>query len=172
MVVSLDGLMESPTRDLDWVAIDDDFNRYVAGMLNSIDGILLGRVTYEGFVTYWPSSTDAEAPAMNSLPKFVFSKTLETVEWNNSRLIRGDVAQEVTRLKQQPGKDLALFGSATLASAFMRLGLIDEYRLLVNPVVLGKGSPMFRDVTERTKLKLLTAQTLRSGVVLLTYEPT
>ncbi len=171
MMVSLDGFMEGPNRELDWHVVDDDFNRYVADMLGSIDAILLGRVTYQLFVDYWPSSTDAEAPAMNDLPKIVFSRTLKKVEWKNSRLVKENVAEEIARLKQQPGKDLALFGSADLASTFMRLGLIDEVRIFVNPVVLGGGNPMFKDVKDRTALKLLKTETLSSGVVLLYYQP-
>ena len=171
MLVSLDGFMEGPNRELDWHVADDDFNRYVADMLGSIDAILLGRVTYQLFADYWPSATDAEAGVMNKLPKVVFSKTLDKVEWNNSRLVKASLAEEVARLKQQPGKDLALFGSADLASSFMRLGLIDEYRILVNPVVLGAGNPMFKDVKGRPALKLLKTETLRSGVVILSYRP-
>lgn len=108
---------------------------------------------------------------MNALPKFVFSRTLEQVDWENSRLVKGDIAAEGARLKEQPGKDLALFGSANLASTFMRLGLIDEYRILLNPVVLGAGHPMFEGVRERTSLKLTATRTLREGVVVLSYQP-
>lgn len=171
MMASLDGFMEGPNRELDWHVVDEDFNRYVAGMLDSIDTILLGRVTYQLFADYWPSASDPEAPAMNELAKIVFSRTLENVEWKNSRLARGSVAEEVARLKQQPGKDIALFGSADLASTFLRLGLIDEYRILVNPIVLGEGKPMFKDVRDRTSLKLSTTKTLGSGVVILSYHP-
>lgn len=171
MMVSLDGFMEGPHGELDWHVTDDDFNRYVMEMLGSIDAILLGRVTYQLFADYWPDAKDAEAPAMSELPKIVFSKTLDKVEWENSRLAKGDVAEEVSKLKRQPGKDLALFGSADLASTFLRLGLIDEYRFLVNPVVLGRGNPTFKNVEDRISLKLLKTQTLGSGVVILDYEP-
>ena len=170
MMVSLDGFVEGPNGELDWHVADEDFNRYVAEMLASIDGILLGRSTYQLFADYWANATDPEAAGMNALPKIVFSRTLKKVDWSNSRLAR-DVAEEVARLKQQPGKDLAIFGSANLASTFMRLGLVDEYRILVNPVVLGAGRPMFRDVADRTRLRLSKTQTLREGVVLLHYEP-
>ena len=172
MMVSLDGFMEGPNRELDWHVADEDFNRYVADMLNSIDAILLGRVTYQLFADYWPTSTDREAPAMNELPKIVFSRTLEKLEWRNSRLVRENVAEEVAKLKRQPGKDIALFGSADLASTFMRLGLIDEYRILVNPIVLGAGNPMFKNVKDRTTVKLQKTETFGSGVVVLNYQPT
>lgn len=173
MLVSLDGCFEGPKGawDLDWFVVDEDFNRYVADMLKSIDAILLGRVTYQGFAGYWPTSTDAEARKMNELPKIVFSRTLEKVEWNNSRLVKDNFAEEITRLKQQPGKDLALFGSGNLASTLMRLGLIDECRIFVNPVVLGGGKRLFEGVKDRIKLKLLKTETLSSGVVVLYYRP-
>ncbi|MFN2386858.1 MAG: dihydrofolate reductase family protein [Thermoanaerobaculia bacterium] len=163
MMVTLEGFMEGPNRELDWHVADEDFARYVAEMQASIDAILLGRVTYEMFAGYWPSPTEPEAPAMNELPKFVFSRTLERADWNDSRLVRGDVAEEVRRLRAQSGKDLALFGSANLASTFMRLGLIDEYRILVNPVVLGDGHPMFQGVRDGMSFELATSRTLRSG---------
>jgi dihydrofolate reductase len=123
------------------------------------------------FADYWPSSTDAEASAMNDLPKVVFSRTLTKVDWKNSRLVKDDVGEEIARLKRQPGKDLALFGSADLASTFIWLGLIDEYRIMINPVVLGAGNPTFKNVRGRVPLELTKAEPLRSGVVNLYYEP-
>ena len=171
MLVSLDGFMEGPNRELDWHVTDEVFNRYVADMLNSIDTILLGRVTYQLFAEYWPTATDSEAPAMNELSKIVFSRTLKTVDWKNSRLAKGNIAEEIATLKRQPGKDIALFGSADLASTLMRLGLIDEYRILVNPIVLGDGKPMFKNVRDRTTVKLQKTETFRSGVVVLNYQP-
>ena len=139
---------------MDWHVTDEEFGQYVADMGKSIDTILFGRVTYQMMAEYWPSSTDPEAPMMNDLPKVVFSKTLDKVEWKNSRLAKGNVEEEIARLKEQPGRDIALFGSADLASTLMRLRLIDEYRIFVNPVVLGRGNPMFKNV-DRTSLKLL-----------------
>lgn len=173
MSVTLDGFMEGPNRELNDTAevVDEDFDRYATEMLNSIDAILLGRVTYQLFTDYWPSATGPDADKLNELPKIVFSRTLEKVEWNNSRLIKENVAQEVEGLKQQPGKDLALFGSADLASTFIRLGLIDVYRIFVTPVVLGRGSPMFKEIQDRIDLKLLKATTWGSGVVALYYQP-
>lgn len=170
MMMSLDGYMEGPNRELDWHVTDEEFAQYVAAMGKSIDTILFGRVTYQMMAEYWPSSKEPEAPMMNDLPKIVFSRTLGTVEWKNSRLVKGNIAEEVAKLKQQAGKDLALIGSANLASTFTRLGLIDEYRIFVNPIVLGRGNPMFKDV-DRMALRLLKAQTFRSGNVLLYYQP-
>ena len=165
MSVTLDGFMEGPNRELNDTAevVDEDFDRYATEMLNSIDAILLGRVTYQLFADYWPSATGPDAHKLNELPKIVLSRTLEKVKEN--------VAQEVEGLKQQPGKDLALFGSADLASTFIRLGLIDVYRIFVTPVVLGRGSPMLKAIQDRIDLKLLKATTWGSGVLALYYQP-
>jgi dihydrofolate reductase len=173
MNVTLDGFMEGPNRELDFTAgfEDQDFDRYASDMLKSIDAVLLGRRTYELFADHWPSATGPDADRLNELPKIVFSRTLEEVDWNNSRLVADNVAEEVAKLKREPGKDLALFGSADLAATFMRLGLIDEYRILVTPVVLGSGTPMFKDVNERIALKLLNATTWSSGMLALYYQP-
>ena len=173
MSVTLDGFMEGPNRELDSTAqfVDEDFDHYATNMLKSIDVILLGRRTYQLFASYWPTTTGPDADRLNALPKVVFSRTLEKVEWNNSRLVKENVAEEIGRLKQQPGKDLALFGSADLASAFIRLGLIDEYRILVTPVVLGRGPPMFKDIKDRVSLKLSKATTWSSGIEALYYRP-
>src|SRR5262245_30468121 len=148
MSVTLDGFMEGPNRELDSTAqfVDEDFDRYATEMLTSIDAILVGRVTYQLFADYWPSATGPDADRLNELPKVVFSRTLKKLEWNNSRLARENAAEEVVRLKQQPGKGLALFGSADLASTSMQLGLIDEYRFFATPVVLAGGRPMFQHI--------------------------
>jgi dihydrofolate reductase len=170
MMVSLDGFMEGPSGDLSWHVIDDDFNQYGAKTLASVDAILLGRRTYELFASYWPAADEPEAPALNALPKIVFSKTLKSVDWNNSRLADENIEQEIAELKRQPGKDLALFGSAQLGSELMQLGLIDEIRLLLAPVVLGAGTPMFKDIRQQPNLKLTKTETFGSGVVLLYYD--
>jgi dihydrofolate reductase len=172
MNVTLDGFMEGPNRELNHTAqvVDADFDRYVTEMLKSIDVILLGRRTYQTLAAYWPSATGPDADRLNELPKVVFSKTLEKVEWNNSRLVRENIAEEVGRLKRQPGKDLALFASANLASTLIRLGMIDEYRILVTPFVLGGGTPMFKGISDGIALKLLKATTWSSGIVALYYQ--
>jgi dihydrofolate reductase len=171
--VTLDGFMEGPNRELTDTAefADPDFDRYASEMLQSIDAILLGRRTYQLFADYWPSATGPDADRLNELPKVVFSRTLEKVEWKNSRLVKENVTGEVARLKQQPGKDLALFGSADLASTLTRDRLIDEYRILVSPVALGGGKPMFKDIRDRIPLKLVKATTWSSGMVALYYQP-
>ena len=171
MMTSLDGYMEGPNQDLSWHMVDDDFQGYVNEMLASIGGIILGRVTYEFFAQYWPTAAEPETRMMNELPKYVFSRTLDRVTWNNSRLVKGEMEDEVIKLKQQPGKDLAMFGSANLASSFIRLGLIDEYRMFIAPVVLGDGGPTFKFIDKRFNLKLAGARPLASGVVILSYTP-
>jgi dihydrofolate reductase len=172
MNVTLDGFMEDPHRELDHTAqfVDEDFDCYGADMLKSIDAILLGRMTYQLFVDYWPSATGQDAYRLNELPKIVFSRTLEKVRWKNTRLVKENVAEEVARLKELPGKDLALLGSANLASTLIRFGLINEYRIFVTPVVLGDGTSMFKDIKDRIALKLLKATTLSSGIVALHYQ--
>lgn len=170
--VSLDGSFEGPNKELDWFVLDDELEKYMDDFLNTVDTILFGRVAYQLLANYWPSSTDNLAPKMNNLPKIVFSKTLEKVEWNNSRLIKENINEEILKIKQQPGKDLVLFGGADIASAFLELGLIDEYQIIVNPVVLSNGKPFFKDIKNKFNLKLLKTKTFSCGNVILNYRPT
>ena len=172
MMVSLDGFIEGPNKELDWHAWDDEMEKYADDLLSTVGAILLGRVAYQLFADYWPSAKDSITPKMNNLPKIVFSKTLEKVEWKNSRLVKYNIAEEIQKLKQQPGKDLVLFGGAGIASTFIKLGLIDEYRIIVNPVVLGRGNPLFNGLKDKLNLKLLKTKTYSSGNVILCYQPT
>jgi dihydrofolate reductase len=171
MMVSLDGFFEGPNKELDWHVWDDEMERFGSEMLNSIDAILLGRVTYQLFADYWPTAKDSITSKMNSLPKIVFSRTLKKAEWQNTRIVRENIAEEVLKLKQQPGKDLAIFGSSNLALTLMQTGLIDEYRIVVNPVVLGSGIPLFKGIDKKFILKLIKAKTFGSGNVMLCYRP-
>ncbi len=183
-MVTLDGFFEGPNQDISWHNVDDEFNEFAINQLNEVDTLLFGRVTYEGMASYWPtafaiSNDPIIAGLMNSLPKIVFSKTLDKAEWNNSRLVKDAqrVAEEVSKLKGQPGRDIAIFGSSdlavTLADAAQSSGsgLIDEYRIMVNPVFLGEGRPLLKGIKEKLNLKLLKARTFKSGNVLLYYEP-
>jgi len=172
MMASLDGFIEGPNKELDWHAWDDEMEKYADDLLSTVDAILLGRVAYELFADYWPSAKDSITPKMINLPKIVFSKTLEKVEWKNSRLVKENIAEEMSKMKQQPGKDLVLFGGAGIASTFIKLGLIDEYRIIVNPVVLGRGNPLFKGLKDKLNLKLLKTKTYSSGNVILYYQPT
>jgi dihydrofolate reductase len=172
MMLSLDGFIEGPNRELDWHVWDEEMEKYMYDdVLNKVDAILLGRVAYQLLADYWPSATDSIAPKMNNLPKIVFSKTLQKVEWNNSRLVKENIADEVSKIKQQPGKDLVLFAGADIASTFIQLDLIDEYRIIVNPVVLGSGKPLFKDINDKLNLKLLKTKTFSCGNIILYYQP-
>ncbi len=136
------------------------------------DALLLGRVTYQGFATAWPSRTGEFADKFNTMPKYVVSTTLGELEWNNSRLIKSDIAEEVSRLKQQPGGDIVVHGSAQLVDTLMEHDLVDEYRLMVFPVILGSGKRLFRDGADRSALRLVEAKPVGSdGVLILTYRP-
>jgi len=173
-MVTLDGFFEGPKPwDIGWHGLGwgEELERLSIEQTSAADALLFGRVTYEGMAAHWPSAKGAVAAIMNAIPKIVFSKTLERADWSNTRLVRESAEREVARLKQQAGKDLLLFGSANLADSLTRSGLIDEYRLGVNPVVLGGGSPLFKPAPESLKLKLLDARALKSGCVLLRYEP-
>jgi len=170
-LASVDGFFEGPNKELDWHVADDEFFAYARDMLQKADVLLFGAVTYKLMVAYWPTAPPDEiADKMNNLPKIVFSKTLKKVEWKNSRLVSGSIQEEVSKLKQQPGKDIVVLGSAKLASPLLQAGLVDEYRVIVNPVLLGKGNPLFTGITERIRLKLLAAKVLGSGVVILSYQ--
>ncbi|MFZ0895129.1 MAG: dihydrofolate reductase family protein, partial [Candidatus Nitrosopolaris sp.] len=179
-MVTLDGFFEGPNKELDWHIVDEEFNEYAIDLLSNVDAILFGRLTYQLMADYWPaaatnpstSKSDLEiADKMNNLPKIIFSKTLQRVEWNNSRLVKENIAEEILKMKQQPGKDMVIFGSGSIVSSFMQLGLIDEYRIIVNPVVLGNGKPLFKGVNDKHNLKLLKTRVFSSGIVILFYEP-
>ena len=170
-LMSLDGFFETENHELNFFVIDEEFLAYAREMLHSVDTILFGRLTYEHMAAYWPSAPKDEiADQMNDLSKIVFSKTLAKAEWNNSRVVNGDIADQVAKLKQQPGKDMVILGSAKLASYLLERGLVDEYRVIINPVLLGRGNPMFRGITQRLTLKLGSTRLLGSGVVILYYQ--
>jgi len=171
--LTLDGVMEASEQWQPHYVSDDVAEEITAG-IHAAEVSLLGRVTYEMFAAYWPFQTHNEfgiADKLNSERKFVVSSTLEKVEWNNSTLIKGNVAEEIRKLKQQPGGDIRVVGSATLVQSLMKAGLIDEFRLMVHPLVLGRGKRLFNDGMETTGLKLVEAKTFSSGVVLLRYQP-
>ena len=173
-MVTLDGFFEGPKPwDIDWheYAWGEELERLSIEQTGSADMLLFGRVTYEGMAGYWPSATGATADIMNSIPKAVFSRTLTKAGWNNTRLVKDDAAAEITRLKGQSGKDLFIFGSAALSSSLMQHGLIDEYRLGITPIVLGSGSPLFKPSPQRLRMKLLEARPLKTGCLIVRYEP-
>jgi dihydrofolate reductase len=171
--VSLDGVMEDPRWTFRFMS--EERENFKFDELSASDALLLGRVTYEGFAVAWPRMTEQAgecADMMNGYPKHVVSTTLEEpLEWNNSTLIKGDVAEEVTKLKQQPGKDILIFGSGDLVNTLMQYDLIDEYRLMIFPVVVGSGKRLFEDESDTKVLRLADTKTLGSGVVVLSYRP-
>jgi dihydrofolate reductase len=175
-LVTLDAYFEGPKREIDWHNVDAEFNEYAVDMLNSVDMLLFGRVTYELMAGYWPTPDAIKndplvAEKMNNLTKIVFSRTLEKAEWNNTRLVKDNIEEEIKKMKKQQGKDIALLGSGSIMSRFAQHGLIDEYRIMVNPIVLGSGNPLFKGIENRLHLKLLKTRTFRNGNVLLYYEP-
>ena len=172
--VTLDGVMEGSEN---WQPpyVSDDFGKEIVAPILEADAFLLGRVTYEAFAGYWPLQTNDEfgiADKLNSAPKYVVSSTLKKAGWNNSTLIKGNVVEEVAKLKQQPGPDgsIEIFGSATLVRSLLQAGLVDECRLFVHPIALGSGKRLF-SAGNNTLLKLIEAKTFSSGVVLLRYQP-
>jgi dihydrofolate reductase len=176
--VSLDGIMEDPGGAEGYEHAGWHFRSWAPEMgaikkaeLFASDGLLLGRVTYEGFAAAWPTVKDDEgfADRMNGLPKYVVSSTLDTLEWNNSHLLKGDLIEEVTKLKQQPGNDLLIGGSATLVQELARHNLIDLYRLAVHPVSLGTGKRLFGNV--HVNLEFVEQRPTPNGVIFLSYRP-
>jgi dihydrofolate reductase len=166
--VSLDGVMEEPGWTFPYW--NDEIANFKGEETSAGDALLLGRVTYQGFAAAWPESKDEGADYFNSVRKYVVSTTLDKAEWNNSTLIKDNIVEEITKLKQQDGKDIVVHGSGTLVQTLMAHDLVDSYRLLVYPVVLGKGKRLFQEGTTAT-LKLVETQSFRSGVAALVYEP-
>jgi len=180
MWVTLDGFIAGPNDDMSWIIVDDAMGAYEDAMVSGADTLVLGRVTYQSFAGAWPHVPDNPAASegekeyarkVNSLHKIVFSKTLETVEWNNSTLLHEINPDDIVALKNEVGKDIVIYGSASIVQALTTLGLIDEYQLLVHPVVLGGGKRLFKEGSDRTALRLVETKTFDSGVVLLTYQP-
>jgi len=169
-MVTVDGYFEGPDQDMSWFVFEV-VDRYILETRLSADTLLYGRVTYQMMAGYWPSAEGPGADFINTVPKIVCSRTLDKAEWSNTTLVKENVPDEISKLKQQRGKDIVLFGSANLAATLTAHGLIDEYRLAVNPVVLGRGTPLFKDSPDRLDLKLLGTRPLESGVVILHYAP-
>jgi dihydrofolate reductase len=167
--VSLDGVMEEPRWTFKYW--NDEISEFKGEESAASDALLLGRVTYQGFAAAWPQSEDEGADYFNNVRKYVVSETLEDpLEWNNSTLIKDNIVEQISDLKQQDGNDIAVHGSATLAQTLMQHDLVDRYRLLVYPVVLGQGKRLFKDGITAT-LRLLESRSFSSGVVALVYEP-
>jgi len=171
LFVSLDGVVESPEK-WSFPFWSEETQKFKLDETRASDALLLGRVTYEGFAAAWPGRKDPDgfADQFNSMPKFVASRTLRKLAWNNSHLIKGDLAAEVSKLKQQPGRDIVIHGSPGLIRSLLPHSLIDEFRLLVYPLVLGRGKRLF-DEGSQASLRLVESTTFSKGVVKLVYRP-
>jgi dihydrofolate reductase len=180
--LTLDGVMQDPggvgeIESGGWNIpyMNEEFGQYKFNELAASDALLLGRVTYEGFAAAWPEESHVEtegefAVMMNSYPKYVVSTTLDKAQWNNSHLIKTNVKEEISKLKQQPGKDILIFGSGNLVQSLMDYGLIDEYHLQIHPVILGHGKRLFQE-GNNVKLSLVDSKVTGPGIVILTYQP-
>lgn len=177
-LVSLDGYLAGPDGDLSWFGVGPEFFAYVHKMMPTLGMLLFGRVTYEMMVGHWTKPEvvrdDAVvAPFMNELPKLVASRTLKEASWGrwNNATVTADPVEAVRALKAQVGKDMAIYGSGGLVSALAEAGLIDEYRLMMNPVILGQGIPMFRRIQKRIPLELVASEVFDKKMTMLTYRP-
>ncbi len=176
-MISLDGFFEGAQKwEIDWHTVGEEFNVFAIAALKNAQALIFGGVTYQGMAAYWPTPEGMKddpdvAGLMNSLPKIVFSRTLEKADWSNTRQVKGDAVEEISRLKSQPGKDLLIFGSADLASTLIQHGLVDEYRIFVNPILLGQGTPLFKGLKSRLPLRLVDSKVFKNGLVLLVYQP-
>lgn len=175
--VSLDGFFVDARGDMSWAHKQDpEWKEFAAGNASGGGTLLFGRVTYEMMARFWPTpaamqSAPVVARAMNELPKVVFSRTLKNVSWENTTLVKGDLAAEVRKLKGQPGPGLAILGSGSLVSQLTQAGLIDELQIVVNPIVLGKGRTLFEGVEQKHALRLFKTRAFGNGNVVLYYEP-
>jgi dihydrofolate reductase len=176
---SLDGYFVDANGDMSFAhnkSQDPEWDAFVAGNASGEGTLVFGRITYDMMASFWPTpyaakSMPAVAEGMNRLPKIVFSRTLQDVSWNNTKLVKGDLAGEMRSMKKEPGPDMTILGSGSIVSQLAQQGLIDEYQIVVNPVVLGGGRTLFEGVTDRVRLKLTKSRTFKNGAVLLYYEP-
>ena len=177
LMTSLDGLIEAEDKSLEWTVESLDFNAYCDEMLDGADTLIFGRVSYEMMLAYWPAAESQPkdewerrfARKMNTSTKLVLSRTLKQAEWKNTRVVGDGVRDEVRATKERARGDCFVFGGARVIASLRQLGLIDEYRLVVHPVVLGGGTPLFVDVTEHFRLQPLGSRRFESGVTILSY---
>ena len=176
--ITVDGYFAGANGDLSWAKDNRDleFRKFVEANASAGGALLFGRVTYELMARYWPTPLAMQndpvvAERMNSLPKFVFSRTLESTSWNNTKLLKGGLADEIRRMKREPGEGMVILGSGSIVSQLAQDGLIDEYQVVLNPVALGSGRTMFDGIKGKLMLKLTKTHTFGNGNVLLCYEP-
>ena len=175
-MITLDGFFEGPNHEIDWHKLDPVFQDFSSDQLSSMSTIIFGRKTYELMASYWPTTQAIAndsiiAEKMNSKPKIVFSKSLQKAEWHNTRLIKGNLSEEIIKLKEEPGNDMIIFGSSKLSASLLDLELIDEIRVIINPVILGQGHALFANVHKKINLELLASKIFESGNILLCYQP-
>jgi dihydrofolate reductase len=171
LFISLDGVTESPDQ-WQFDHFDEDMAAGLGAQLETQDAVLLGRVTYQEWADYWPTATDEPfASYINNAPKYVVSTTLDKVEWQNSTLLKGDLAQALSELKQQPGKNIGVAGSPTLVRSLLQEDLLDELILMIHPVVVGRGKRLFSEGADLKRLQLVEAKPTRTGVLIATYQP-
>ena len=175
--VTLDGYFTDSKNDMSWAHKDDpEWNAFVADNASGEAVLVFGRVTYEMMASWWPTpqalqSMPVVAERMNSLQKVVFSRTLDRAPWNNTRLVKNDLASSIRQMKREPGNDLVILGSGSIVAQLAQEGLIDEYQIALNPIALGAGRTMFDGIRERLRLKLTQTRTFANGNVFLRYEP-
>jgi dihydrofolate reductase len=177
--VSLDGVVEAPGGGEDYkhagwtfgIARGEEGDKFKLDETLNSEALLLGRVTYQGFAAAWPARNDAFAAKLNSMPKYVVSSTLEKAEWNNTTVLRGDVVEEVSKLRQALSGDIVVHGSPQLVQTLMEHDLVDELRLMVFPVVLGTGKRLFGETSDKKNLRLVDSKTVGAGVTILVYQP-
>lgn len=179
-MVSVDGYFEGPGHDITWHTVDGEFNDFAVEQLCRTDLLLFGRRTYELMASYWPQYTPTPSTPenartvgrlMNSIPKLVASRTMTAATWEGTRVVGEEIAEVLRGMKQEPGEEIAIFGSANLAATLMQHGLIDEYRIMVSPTLLGNGVPLFPATNERRVLRLVHSRTFDNGNVLNYYRP-
>jgi dihydrofolate reductase len=172
--MSVDGYIAGPNGEMDWMVWnwDNEIKRYVGELTEPVDCIVLGRKLAEGFIPHWAANPEQEgAHKFNNTKKVVFTKTLEKSEWDNTILAKGELADEITKLKKQDGQDIIAYGGANFVSALIKHGLIDEFQLFINPAALGSGLPIFKELEKRQNLQLVNSKAFDCGIVVLTYEP-
>ena len=180
MQISVDGFVGGPNGELDWMIWDwdDELKRYVTELTEPIDLIIMGRKLAEGFIPYWANAVKGNevedhvsAMKMNDTSKVVFSKTLKSSEWENTKLATGDLGDEINKLKKQPGHDIIVYGGGNFVTNLIKQGLIDEYHLFINPVAIGNGMTIFQGLDQKLNLKLVKATAFECGIVALFYKP-
>jgi dihydrofolate reductase len=172
LFISLDGVYEAPDQ-WHFPYFNDEMGAAVGGQMQNSDTMLLGRVTYEEFASYWPNSTDDPELAgyMNNTPKLVVSNTLTSLDWQNSTLVTGDVAGQLTALKAQPGKNIGITGSGTLVRSLIEDGVLDELHLLIHPIAVGHGKKLWDGLKSTAPLELVSSETFTTGVLYNVYRP-